>query len=163
MKVTCPSCATNYNIDDKRIPPGGAKIKCAKCQNTFPVKLAAADVGAIPLPSPAMPKSSAIPLPGITAPSHAPQREDWESESTRVAPMPVGGAVPLPGVNPFDAAPPQPADPYGESNDWESESTRVAPMPLPPAAQAVPLPGAGFAPPSQANPFDSPADPYGGQ
>ncbi len=38
MKVSCPSCQTNYNIDDKRIPPGGAKLKCARCQNTFPIK-----------------------------------------------------------------------------------------------------------------------------
>ncbi|MFP2933606.1 zinc-ribbon domain-containing protein, partial [Pyxidicoccus sp. 3LG] len=38
MKVSCPSCQTNYNIDDKRIPPGGAKLKCARCQTTFPIK-----------------------------------------------------------------------------------------------------------------------------
>ena len=38
MKVSCPTCQTNYNIDDKRIPPGGAKLKCARCQNTFPIR-----------------------------------------------------------------------------------------------------------------------------
>ena len=65
MKVSCPSCGTNYNIDDKRIPPGGAKLKCAKCQSTFPIKRDAAGDGPVPAPrSSAGPKSGAVPLPG---------------------------------------------------------------------------------------------------
>src|SRR6478672_3878096 len=147
MKVTCPSCQTNYNIDDKRIPPGGAKIKCAKCQNTFPVRPAAAAPveGALPLPAPAAPQAGAIPLPGLSAPSFSPPREQWETESTRVAPLPQGGAVPLPGNDPWAAAPPA-GDPFGNEgeHDWESQSTRVAPMPT----GAVPLPGGS-------QPFDS--------
>ena len=59
MKVSCPSCQTNYNIDDKRIPPGGAKLKCARCQTTFPIK-PGSDAVATPV---------AIPLPGAAAPA----------------------------------------------------------------------------------------------
>ncbi|SEU38552.1 tetratricopeptide repeat protein [Stigmatella erecta] len=107
MKVSCPSCQTNYNIDDKRIPAGGAKLKCAKCQATFPIKPADAlqPPVAIPLPGAvAMPVPTAIPLPGAVA-------------------MPVPTAIPLPGA----AA----ADPFAgyNSEDFhppeQEESTRV--------------------------------------
>ena len=127
MKVSCPSCQTNYNIDDKRIPPGGAKLKCARCQNTFPIK--ASDPVSEPvhtpaaIPLPGATASAAIPLPGATAPA----------------------AIPLPGPT---ARPPLHHD--------DPETTRVFSMPVPteayrepprappapPAAAAIPLPGA---------------------
>ena len=68
MKVSCPSCQTNYNIDDKRIPPGGAKLKCARCQNTFPIKpdesASAPAPAAIPLP--ACPAAGGVVRPGVS-------------------------------------------------------------------------------------------------
>ena len=72
MKVACPSCKTNLNIDDSKIPPGGARIKCPTCQSVFPVKPQAAGA-AVPLPGGsappprAAPRSGAVPLPGLTA------------------------------------------------------------------------------------------------
>jgi len=140
MKVSCPSCSSVLNIDDKKIPAGGARIKCPTCQNVFPVKPAA--VTSSP--------SGAVPLPGLTAAQ--PQRQSWEEESTRVAEVPLPAAaipgattvaapptnvklppmrssssvsVPLPGIS---AAPAQ-------RQDWEDESTRVADVPLPAAAR----------------------------
>ncbi len=135
MKVSCPSCNATLNIDDKKIPAGGARIKCPTCQNIFPVK------------PPASSTSRLVPLPGLTAAT--PQKQTWEEESTRVAPnMPLpGGAipgattiaapptnvklaairtgttptVPLPGIS---AAPAQ-------RQDWEDEATRVGDVPLP--------------------------------
>ncbi|MCC6337800.1 MAG: zinc-ribbon domain-containing protein, partial [Myxococcales bacterium] len=74
MKVTCPSCQSGLNIDDKKIPPGGARIKCPTCQNVFPVRPGA--------PAAASSPSGAVPLPGISA--AAPQRQAWEDEATRV-------------------------------------------------------------------------------
>lgn len=160
MKVSCPSCSASLNIDDKKIPAGGARIKCPTCQNIFPVKP----------PAPVSSPSGAVPLPGLTA---APaQRQNWEDESTRVAPnvpLPAAAipgattvaapptnvklpairtttnsAIPLPGIS---AAPAQ-------RQDWEDEATRVGDLP-PAAPQAfdldmgggssVPLPG-GSAP-----------------
>ncbi|MDP3571697.1 MAG: tetratricopeptide repeat protein [Archangium sp.] len=158
MKVSCQSCSSVLNIDDKKIPPGGARIKCPTCQNVFPVKPAA----------PASSSSVLVPLPGISAAQ--PQRQAWEEESTRVAEMPMpsaaipgattvsapptnvkhpamrssaSGLVPLPGIS---AAAPQ-------RQQWEDEATRVGGIPLPGAARpsvdldlggrtaAVPLPG----------------------
>jgi len=145
MKVSCPSCQTNYNIDDKRIPPGGAKLKCARCQNTFPIKPPSEGVAtpiAIPLPGAAAPaQQAAIPLPGAAAPA-------------RQAAIPLPGAaapaqqaaIPLPGA----AAPA--ADPFGSFGDEynqrdESESTRVISLSSLPSAAfrdtQVPLPPAG--------------------
>ena len=141
MRVSCPSCHTNYNIDDKRIPAGGAKLKCTKCQTTFPVKpgqAAAAGLpaaptngfGAVPLPGSGRPSAPApvvsspltVPLPGLGMPG-------------------LGEAVPLPG---FDATSPgtapgtspiAPPAPFAERpTDWEHESTRVADIQVPSAA-----------------------------
>ncbi|RKG73097.1 zinc-ribbon domain-containing protein, partial [Corallococcus terminator] len=68
MKVSCPSCQTNYNIDDRRIPPGGAKLKCARCQTTFPIKADDVSAGAPEAAAPTAPQAAAIPLPGTAAP-----------------------------------------------------------------------------------------------
>jgi predicted Zn finger-like uncharacterized protein len=102
MKVSCPSCGTNYNIDDKRIPSGGAKLKCAKCQSTFPIKREAAAGGK------AVPSNPAIPMPGPARPS--PLGYDMNVATSPAIPLPggpgnsgtrpgVGGrpVVPLPG------------------------------------------------------------------
>ena len=32
MKVACPHCSAEYNIDDRRIAPAGINVKCPKCQ-----------------------------------------------------------------------------------------------------------------------------------
>ncbi|QRK08496.1 zinc-ribbon domain-containing protein [Archangium violaceum] len=135
MKVSCPSCQTNYNIDDKRIPPGGAKLKCARCQNTFPIRPAetVSTPAAVPLPGTAAPQSAAIPLPGTAVPRADPYAayDDFqrppEAETTRVVSMPLPTAAYRDNV-----APPAPAA-----------------IPLPGAAapsadlgEAIPLPGA---------------------
>src|SRR6185436_19430463 len=103
MRVSCPSCSTTYNIDDKRIPAGGAKLKCAKCQTTFPIRpgMTAAPAGAVPLPgvSRPPPASNAVPLPGASAP------QSFDSGAGAIplpgvsAPSFDSGAIPLPGVS----------------------------------------------------------------
>lgn len=91
MKVSCPSCASTLNIDDKKIPASGARIKCPTCQTVFPVKPApAASAGAtvaVPLPGAAAPTSinAPIPLPGVSAPR--PQSQTWEDAPTRAVPV----------------------------------------------------------------------------
>src|SRR5713226_2611880 len=67
MRVTCPSCQTNYNIDDKRIPAGGAKLKCTKCQTTFPIKPGAGGTSPAVVPLPGGPGAGAVPLPGSSS------------------------------------------------------------------------------------------------
>src|SRR4051794_9203064 len=31
MILTCPQCATRYQIEDSKFPAGGRKVRCAKC------------------------------------------------------------------------------------------------------------------------------------
>ncbi|HYO69597.1 MAG TPA: zinc-ribbon domain-containing protein, partial [Archangium sp.] len=114
MKVSCPSCQTNYNIDDKRIPPGGAKLKCARCQNTFPIKAEE------PVSAPA---SAAVPLPGPSAPQADPYAgyDDYqrpaESEATRVVALPVPSAASRDATAPAAIPLPPAATPSGDYSD----------------------------------------------
>ncbi|MBI5495233.1 MAG: zinc-ribbon domain-containing protein, partial [Deltaproteobacteria bacterium] len=87
MRISCPQCSSQYNVDEKRIPPQGVQIKCPKCLHAFVVQAPAADAGAVPLPG----GGGAVPLPGgggaVPLPGGA-----------GAVPLPGGGgAVPLPG------------------------------------------------------------------
>ena len=152
MKVSCPSCQTNYNIDDKRIPPGGAKLKCARCQTSFPIKVdavsAPAQAAAIPLPG-AAPQSAAIPLPGATSyseaiprrPGAAPQADAFGFDDGASAQ--TSAAIPLPGTAPSSAGA-IPLD-MGAIPLPGTAAPRATPLPLPrsaPQSAAIPLPGA---------------------
>ncbi|MGZ3459834.1 MAG: zinc-ribbon domain-containing protein, partial [Archangium sp.] len=181
MKVSCPSCQTNYNIDDKRIPPGGAKLKCARCQNTFPIK---ADES-VSEPAPA-----AVPLPGPaeSAPTHAVSipvpraayRDPAESAPTRAMSIPVPSAayrdappaeaIPLPGAPPstdyagteggFDyGAPAGEAIPLPGASDPYADNPYASGAP-PADAGTVPLPGASDGYAGHSEGFDYAADPY---
>jgi len=57
VKISCPSCAAAYELDEARVSPSGLNIKCPKCKKPFTVhrpKSEAAKPGAKP----------AVPLPG---------------------------------------------------------------------------------------------------
>ncbi len=41
MIITCPVCLTKFRLEDERIPEGGAKARCSKCQHVFQVQRAA--------------------------------------------------------------------------------------------------------------------------
>ena len=31
MKIVCPGCTTEFNVDESRIPPHGASVRCPRC------------------------------------------------------------------------------------------------------------------------------------
>jgi predicted Zn finger-like uncharacterized protein len=37
MIVTCSQCLTKFSLDNDRIPEGGAKVRCSKCQHVFTI------------------------------------------------------------------------------------------------------------------------------
>lgn len=159
MKVSCPSCQTNYNIDDKRIPPGGAKLKCARCQNTFPIKPADAVSAPALAPEP-LSTSAAVPLPG-SAPAYGGYPEN---DATRVVSMPVPDAA-------FrDAPPPAAAEaiplPGASDSGYDAYQPEAPAYDSAPAGEAIPLPGASDPYASSAYPsapeggFDYAEDPY---
>ena len=151
MKVSCPSCRSTLNIDDKKIPASGARIKCPTCQNIFPVKPGSS----APLASPSS-RTATVPLPGAAGTALVPLPGGSLDERTRVGPA---GAVPLPGaagradertvIAPATSSAPLP-------RAASADRARTAAVPLPGASQpearsgatqqtsSIPLPGASF-------------------
>ncbi len=37
MVVVCKNCDTRFNLSDEKIPPGGAKVRCSRCEHAFRV------------------------------------------------------------------------------------------------------------------------------
>ncbi|MBN8615689.1 MAG: zinc-ribbon domain-containing protein, partial [Deltaproteobacteria bacterium] len=35
IKVACISCENPYELDERRLPPSGLKMKCPKCGTSF--------------------------------------------------------------------------------------------------------------------------------
>jgi len=50
MIITCPACLTKFNLDDGRIPEGGAKVRCSRCQHVFSIQKPSAPEQAPPSP-----------------------------------------------------------------------------------------------------------------
>jgi len=39
--VTCEQCATQFQLDDSRVPPGGVRVRCSRCKHAFFIEPAA--------------------------------------------------------------------------------------------------------------------------
>src|ERR1019366_6871202 len=58
LKVECESCKAPYQIDERRVPPAGLKMRCPKCGHSFLVTnpnapaTGPAPAGALPPPKP---------------------------------------------------------------------------------------------------------------
>ncbi len=35
MIVTCEQCATQFHLDDAKVPPGGVRVRCSRCKHAF--------------------------------------------------------------------------------------------------------------------------------
>ena len=35
MIITCEQCATQFQLDDSRVPPGGVRVRCSRCKHAF--------------------------------------------------------------------------------------------------------------------------------
>ncbi|MGO9832309.1 MAG: tetratricopeptide repeat protein [Myxococcaceae bacterium] len=149
--MTCPSCQATYNLDERRIPPGGAKLKCTKCQTVFPIQGGTAP-DTVPLPAstnpplpPRKPPEAALPLPGTARTSTA---------SAAQAAPPVSmttGVIPLPSLGlPSEGALPR-LTPSAPESRQESLSMTTGVIPLP-AMPAPPVPAGHAVPPLPAAP-----------
>ena len=74
MTVECSSCKTTYNIDEKKIPPAGVKVRCKKCGGVIYIRRP----------------------PAATAPAEAPPRKTSYTAPAPVAEAPVDKGSPLP-------------------------------------------------------------------
>ena len=146
MRIVCPSCSAKYNLDDSRVPPQGASIKCPKCKHSFIVK-PGADAAPAPAPTTPVPAASAPPPPENPLPSPPP------AVSAPSASALEDGPIPLPGQGPGDQT--QVAVPGSNTGAnaalADTVSGRVAH-----ASDAIPLPGHGLmSPPSEVSEEDS--------
>ncbi|HET6923067.1 MAG TPA: zinc-ribbon domain-containing protein, partial [Anaeromyxobacteraceae bacterium] len=150
MRVACPHCQAEYDVDERRIPAGGLNVKCPKCQKAFPVRKAAQGGGAqastaVPLPAPetvaarpvappkAPPRAPPAPSPPIAA-AHPPAGMA-PPRPAAVAPPPPAAMAPIPAVTPLPARMAPPLEPGTSPVEEEA-------VPLPaPEARAVATPG----------------------
>ncbi|MFL5263079.1 MAG: zinc-ribbon domain-containing protein, partial [Anaeromyxobacteraceae bacterium] len=132
MRVACPVCHAEYNIDERRVPAGGLNVRCPKCQKAFPVRRADA---AVPLPEsrrgPPAAAPSSVPLPQPEAPAGA----------TLAFPSPFAAPPPPAAASPF--APPPPAASPPVADGFEARATlqfSSLPSPFASPAPAAPEP-----------------------
>ena len=168
MRVTCPSCQATYNLDERSIPPGGAKLKCTKCQNVFPIPGGAAAQDAVPLPPtgaaprpPRRPADAPVPLPAQTPGGSRAMAVPPVSMTTGVIPLPslgLGGNEPaVPKLTP------QPPHAPDHSTEGLSMTTGVIPLPSmaapPPESTRSAAPSAPKAPAGRPVAFPAPPAP----
>ena len=136
LKVECESCKAPYQVDERRVPPTGLKMRCPKCGHTFlvtdPSKGAppASDGGAA---KPAPPKKAT--MVGL-APKPPPS-----AHAKAAAPAPPPHAAPSFDL---DAALPAVKPALKPSASFATKPT----APAMPASPAPPAPAAPFTPPS---------------
>ena len=67
VKVACPGCQAPYEIDERRIPPSGLKMRCPKCGTSVPVARPGGEAPAAFAPPPPAPPQAAAPPPAPAA------------------------------------------------------------------------------------------------
>jgi predicted Zn finger-like uncharacterized protein len=94
MNATCSSCGTTYRVDPTKIPSGGIRARCTRCDGVFRIA-----------PSTAAPESPAAPAPSVpeAAVTVTPAAEEDTSGEREPAPSP---AAPPPRGAPFGVVDP---------------------------------------------------------
>lgn len=131
MIIECNSCHTKYNVDERKIPAAGVKVRCQKCQGLIIIRK---PEPAAPAELPSQPTTPAAP----TAPP-------------TVSPPPKAETPAEPPV----AAPPEPPS---VKPPIEPPSYTPPPAPEPPTATAPAKPAATA--PSEEKPVTEPTEPY---
>jgi predicted Zn finger-like uncharacterized protein len=130
FKVECPGCKAPYQVDERRVPASGLKMRCPKCGTSFQVD-----------PPPADPRTASqsnavlgaalgfsgdagqesVPPPAVAGPARPalPKRKPaLKGTMIGVAPPRSGGGAParpaVPAAAPVPARPGPPPDPFGE-------------------------------------------------
>ena len=137
LKVECEGCRSLYRVDERRIPPGGLKMRCPKCGRTFVVHAAEKKDAPPPAPPPAVPPPPALrtaaskrTVMGIGDPNAALGVRPATPDDDHNAGLPVVSTSP--------AAPARPAPP--SFADLPSPAPGARPAPPRPAAPKPPPP-----------------------
>ena len=157
FKVECPGCNAPYQVDERRVPASGLKMRCPKCGTSFQVEQPddARRTGPSPVLGGPMPPAPAAPAGG---PPPAPTRTNAAAKTmVGVAPSSLGINIPPPvPKRPPVGAVLGPAAVSATS----ATKTPVGPPPRPVPPQAPPRPGAKPAPAPPPRPATGTSDPY---
>ena len=122
IKVQCPSCTAPYDLDERRLPQSGLKMRCPKCGASFRVH----------------PSGETGPAEGGAPRDEAPTPAR-PSKRTMVGVAPPG-AVPAPGAAPRQGAPVKPAPVKPPAPAAPTKPGAPAAKPTPPTQAFVPRP-----------------------
>ncbi len=88
LKVECESCKAPYQVDERRVPATGLKMRCPKCGHTFLVTNPAGGGGATVVSSaPPIPKRTMVGVGAVQAPA-------VPRPPSSMAPAPASGSLP---------------------------------------------------------------------
>jgi predicted Zn finger-like uncharacterized protein len=167
MRVECTTCKTKYVIADEKVPAGGARIRCRKCQSVFTVsppappviEPAPTDLEMVPA-APSSPEQSRPPLAQSLEPPAPPASSTPALKVERGA-----GAVPEPEAPPRAAPAPVTREEFPAMAGIERSAypgLADAPAAAPPSIAAAPparettAPVSAAAPPVDAAPAPPP-------
>jgi predicted Zn finger-like uncharacterized protein len=128
FKVECPGCKAPYQVDERRVPSTGLKMRCPKCGTSFQVE--PPDDGRRTGPSPVL-GDAAAPRPEQSPAARAPLRNPAARTMVGVAPSSLG----LPPAAAKPAVPAVPARP-----EPPKPPAAAPPVPVRPAAPKAPDP-----------------------
>ena len=139
LKVECESCKAPYQIDERRVPPAGLKMRCPKCGHSF---LVTNPAGAR-LRRPGARREAAAPPPGPAAPPAACSAvRDEAHDGRRRAPAPPAqpsGRCPAPLRRlPRPSCRPGLRPPVPARSPAPPAAPAPAPPPLPPMRGTLP-------------------------
>jgi len=106
LRIRCERCATVYELDEKRLPTGGAAVKCTRCQHVF--RAVPPELPAVPSVPPARPPVPTEERTAVFDFSRSAGPEQTASYAT-APPPPPGPPVSHSLPHPRRAAPPPPA------------------------------------------------------
>ena len=150
ITVQCPSCATSFPVDPRKIPEKGVKVRCSSCSQVFRVERPAeaappppppAPVAEVTAPPPAPPAPAPVePPPMAPMPPAAPEPvvdeapHFWATAETPVAEE----APPVSEAPPAEEAPPVEEPPAEEAPPVEEPRAEEAPPVEEPRAEEAP-------------------------
>ena len=171
MIVECSHCQAKYNVDEKKIPVIGVRVRCAKCQNVMFIQRKESE------PAPTVPEVK-IEEPKPSAPATLPPempKPEVKPPETKVeppSPLPEPSVQPTPAakiepVKPSPTVPPKVGFPFGDEPipQGPPEVKPEAPAPeAPPLSEVLkptyqpPIAKAEPAPPPFGQPTEMPKD-----
>lgn len=123
MRLTCPNCAAQYEVDDRVIPSAGRDVQCSNCGHAWFQPPAGADPAQAPQPEPDLPfEPAAAPLPEADEPQEAePAWPDLAADLDLSGGPELSAEAEAALAAALDDAAPRAEEPEAAPEDWPAE------------------------------------------